>query len=157
MKSERGFTLIELVVVIVLLAILGAVMVPRFVNLSDEARTAKARGTVASLDSGINLTHAECLTEGAQGTMIGSMRMSDECWPAGRRPNRIRWRECKDIFDGVMDFAPSSERWRGRNFRSEWGVWGGGQFCIYIYQEDTQPWRIARYNTTDGSVDFLLF
>lgn len=56
----RGFTLIELVVVIVVLAILAAVALPRFIDLTTEARIAKlegARGAVAAAAALANAKH----------------------------------------------------------------------------------------------------
>ena len=52
MKRSAGFTLIELVVVIVLLGILAAVAVPKFVNLSDNARDTAALSVAGSISSG---------------------------------------------------------------------------------------------------------
>ena len=62
--TQRGFTLIELVVVIVILGILAAFAVPRFINLQGEAREASVNALAGSVRSATALSHAVWLANG---------------------------------------------------------------------------------------------
>ena len=62
MKKNAGFTLIELVAVLVILALLGAMAVPRFTDVSSDALTAAKNGSIAGVRSGHAMAIAKLKT-----------------------------------------------------------------------------------------------
>ena len=57
--ERRGFTLIELVMIIVILGILSAVAIPKYVDLQSDANTAAEKGVVGGVRAGISTYYAE--------------------------------------------------------------------------------------------------
>jgi len=75
-SQQKGFTLIELVVVIVILGILAATAAPKFLDLTGDARESVMKGVQGSINSSISLVHAKALVGGQIGAtgeiIIGS-------------------------------------------------------------------------------------
>ena len=75
MQNQKGFTLVELVVVIVILGILAATALPRFVNLTQDARISAVNGFAGGLRSAVGVSQARYM---ATGTMTAtSISMAD--------------------------------------------------------------------------------
>jgi len=55
LKRDTGFTLIELMVVVVILGILAGLIVPRFMGRTDEAKFVKARVDIEAIETGLKL------------------------------------------------------------------------------------------------------
>src|SRR5712672_930540 len=83
-KSESGFTLIELVIVIVILGILAAVAIPKYEDMREQARVATLKGEVGSIRSAVAIQYAKNALNGAatfptlDGTIFADGRVPKE-------------------------------------------------------------------------------
>jgi len=68
-SNQRGFTMIELVVVIVILGILAAFALPKYMGLENQARVAAVNGMTGSIRSAANMAHGVWLASGNPATI----------------------------------------------------------------------------------------
>ncbi|GAK83443.1 MSHA pilin protein MshA [Vibrio ponticus] len=73
MKRQGGFTLIELVVVIVILGILAVTAAPRFLNLQDDAREASLQGLRGALQGAAGIVYGRAAIDGVEGQALDAV------------------------------------------------------------------------------------
>lgn len=78
MKRQSGFTLIELVVVIVILGILAATAAPKFMNLQGDARISALNGLKGAVKSAVSMTYSKAILKGIEKKETGTVCSTSE-------------------------------------------------------------------------------
>jgi prepilin-type N-terminal cleavage/methylation domain-containing protein len=70
MSSQKGFTIMELVVVIIILGILVAIALPRYFSLTAEAQVAACRANMKAIEAAVVMEYSDRLLQGSTDTMV---------------------------------------------------------------------------------------
>lgn len=131
----RGFTIIELVIVIVLVAILAAVALPRFVDVDDEARRAAARSTMSAFQEAVRLAHAKWLADGSRPSSLvidgRTVQFNDNGWPKSQVSDTA---DCIDVWNDMFRGAEPIVPYVAGGTPGAWSALGVPALCLYIHQ-----------------------
>jgi len=118
-RVQSGFTIVELIVVIILVGILAATALPRFMKVDDKARAAVVQGVLGGFQTGVSLYHAQWVANGqpAANTQIAqfnNLRTNAPGYPYGTADNSgsgsnvSNSGDCAAVFTGTLQAgAPS--------------------------------------------------
>lgn len=155
--NQSGFTLVELVVVIIILGILSAVALPKFMDVTTKANKAAVDGAAGGLGAGVALFHAQWVANGLTGAAdnvagfgAGDVDSNANGWPTSTNGNNgnPNGNRCVQIWNGVMQSPPTV----ATNNSSDYQATATGSVCTFTYRLDTSVARSITYDTADGTV-----
>jgi MSHA pilin protein MshA len=106
MRMQQGFTLIELVIVIVILGLLAATALPRFIDITQDARIASVQGLAGGLRGAASLAKAQVMVSGSNGGTISmdgtAVAVNGSGYPTGGAAGGII-----SAMQGIDGYTPS--------------------------------------------------
>ena len=160
-QTSKGFTLIELVTVIVILGILAVFALPRFANVTEQAHDASIEGVKGALASAMAIVHAQWVANGQPtadpdrdnlvGFGRGDVDVSGLGWPTGtsgsNNPSMDAIR-CIEVWYGVLQSsAPVVDTAGNVDYR----VSAPGGDCVFTYDRDNSGSHII-YDADTGEI-----
>lgn len=160
--KQSGFTLIELIIVIVILGTLAVVAAPRYIDLQSDARTAAFRGTAAAFREGVNQVYLAWLVRGNGQAQLNFIPISDPSvggdlsvnangYPADTRGTSLTMNSENDCLDVWRAVLISSGADVAGNGSSDYEATYNGNFtCTYNLTAD--PSLTVDYDSNTGAV-----
>lgn len=131
MKKQAGFTLIELVIVIIILGILAVTAAPKFLNLQDDAKKAAADGVKGAVASSAQLVYSRAVLDGNEKDTTGTKTVT----LADNTTVTIKYGYPTATSAGIGKAATIDPLWVGSVSGSTYVYQTSGSTCTVVYTE----------------------
>lgn len=166
MKAQKGFTLIELVVVMVIVGVLAATALPKFINVSGQSHEAAVAATGGAYATAIAMVKSQYVANGSIGAVTtvqgfgnNDIAANAQGWPEEPQPGGTTLDnagDCKDLWDSLMQNPPTSATTTSANpkyLATFSGSAGATATCTYTYQDASGLSIVYQPATGDVTVD----
>jgi prepilin-type N-terminal cleavage/methylation domain-containing protein len=145
MRHEKGFTLIELMVVIVIIAILAAVALPNFMGATEKARESAVRSAMKTLQTAIEMYATD-----HSGTYTNRLEDVKPYLPGNAFPKSPATNSAyslgSNLFDGSTSGSPETSN---PTTAQQYAI-------VYTYDAVTNSYTLTGYNRTNSTVILTL-
>ncbi len=158
---HSGFTIVELVIVMLLLGILAATALPRFTDSTERARSAHAQYVAGAFAAAVTHLRVQWMAESKPSSIAvdGTTVVFTDGWQHSSSLTSV---ECAQLWERLFSGATPIETYVANTPPPHWSALGFGGACFFIYQNGqilsgSNLLPLFRYRPLNGAPEILRY